>query len=180
VGLRRAVFEYGSTAAERAAPYPCDRLLPGHDAALFRVVDVNAPPETVFAWLCQLRVAPYSYDWIDNLGRRSPRKRDPGLEELEVGQTFMTIFRLGSFERPHHVTLWHDGVFGKVALTYSVRPERLVVKLLWRYPGGPAGKLAGKVLPAADLLMMRKQLRTLAGLAERDAGRRSVGSSRGS
>lgn len=169
MGLRRTVFEYGSTATERAAPYPCDPLLPDHDAALFRAVDVNAPQETVFAWLCQLRVAPYSYDWLDNWGRRSPRERDPALEQLEVGQRFMTIFRLESFERPRDVTLWHHGVFGQVAVTYAVRPGRLVVKLLWRYPGGRLGRVAGRVLPAGDLVMMRKQLRTLAGLAGGDA-----------
>jgi hypothetical protein len=167
VGLRETVFEYGSTEEERTAAYPCDPLLPDHDAALFRAVDVNAPPETVFAWLCQLRVAPYSYDWIDNWGRRSPRGRDPALERLEVGQRFMTIFRLESFERPRHITLWHDGVFGKVAGTYSAPPGRLVVKLLWSYPGGPVRRsVAGRLLPAGDVVMMRKQLRTLARLAE--------------
>jgi hypothetical protein len=166
VGLRETVYEYGSTAEERAAPYPCDALLEDHDAELFRAVDVNAPTETVFAWLCQMRVAPYSYDWLDNWGRQSPRRRDPALEELEVGQTFMSIFRLESFDRPRQITLWHDGLFGKVAGTYAVNPGRLVVKLLWRYPGGPARHVAGALLPAGDVVMMRKQLRTLAGLAE--------------
>ena len=150
MGFRQTVFEYGSTEEERAAAYPCDPLLPDHDAALFRAVDVDAPPETVFAWLCQLRVAPYSYDWIDNWGRRSPRERDPALEQLEVGQRFMTIFRLEAFERPHHVTLWHDGVFGKVAGTYAATPGRLVVKLLWCYPGGPVRRaVAGRLCPRA-------------------------------
>jgi len=113
-------------------------------------------------------VAPYSYDWIDNWGRRSPRPREPALEDLAVGQTFMTVFRLESFERPRHVTLWHDGVFGKVAGTYASPPGRLVVKLLWRYPGAPAGRVVARFLPAGDLVMMRKQLRTLARLAENE------------
>ena len=104
----------------------------------------------MFAWLCQLRVAPYSYDWIDNWGRRSPRERDPALERLEVGQRFMTIFRLEEFERPHHVTLWHEGVFGKVAGTYATPPGRLVVKLLWSYRAArPAGPSRGGSCPRA-------------------------------
>lgn len=54
--------------------------------------------ELVFLWLCQLRRAPYSYDWIDNFGRRSPREADPQLSELEVDQSVMTIFTLTGFE----------------------------------------------------------------------------------
>jgi len=36
-----------------------------------------------------VRLAPYSYDWIDNLGRRSPRDL-AGLPEPEVGDRFTT------------------------------------------------------------------------------------------
>ena len=80
------VEDWGSTAAERAEPFPCDRLLADPDAAMFRAVDVEAPAAVSFRWLCQLRAAPYSYDKLDNLGRRSPQALTPGLDELEVGQ----------------------------------------------------------------------------------------------
>src|SRR3989442_14397603 len=81
---------WGSTAAERAQPFPCAGLVPEPAAALFRAVDVAAPARVLFPWLCQLRVAPYSYDWIDNLGRQSPRRLTPGLERLALGQRVMT------------------------------------------------------------------------------------------
>ncbi|MFZ1178196.1 MAG: hypothetical protein WAO15_18365 [Mycobacterium sp.] len=48
----------------------------------------------MFSWLCQLRVAPNSYDALDNLGRRSPRERNPELVHLQLGQRFMTVFAL--------------------------------------------------------------------------------------
>jgi hypothetical protein len=48
----------GSSAAERAATYPCDGLIERPDGVLFRAVDVEAPTAVVFRWLCQLRVAP--------------------------------------------------------------------------------------------------------------------------
>jgi hypothetical protein len=81
---------WGSTPAERELPYPCDRYIAHPHGAYFRAVDVDAPAAIVFRWLCQLRVTPYSYDWIDNFGRRSPQTLTPGLEQLELGQTFMT------------------------------------------------------------------------------------------
>jgi hypothetical protein len=172
---------WGTTAAERALAYPCDGLVPGAEAELFRGVDVAAPAATVFRWLCQLRVAPYSYDWIDNLGRQSPRRLIPGLERLEVGQRFASIFRLVAFVPDAHVTLrieqgsFAERVFGDVALTYLVAPRtdaacRLLVKLLVRYPGSPAGPLMRLVLPWGDLVMMRRQLLNLKELAEGSSG----------
>ena len=64
---------WGATDAEVATAQPCD-VLAGPDArAADRAISIDAPVDVVFRWCCQLRAAPYSYDWIDNLGRRSPR-----------------------------------------------------------------------------------------------------------
>ena len=173
--LGRRVREWNSTAEERAAAWPCDELLPDPDLVVFRAVDVAASPEMVFRWLCQLRVAPYSYDWIDNLGRRSPRQLTPGLDQLEVGQRVATIFELVAFEPNVNVTLRScRSLFGDVAGTYRVVPDRrggsrLAVKLLVRHRRDPLGRVWALVLPAGDLVMMHKQLRTLARLAERDS-----------
>ena len=165
--------EWGSTAADRAIEFPCDRWLDHPDDVMYRAVAVDAPPPMVFRWLCQLRAAPYSYDWIDNWGRESPRTLTPGLDELAVGQRVM-IFELVEFERDRHLTLvLRDGrgLFGDVAITYLVAPEadgtsRLVAKLLVRYPPGLYGWLASIWLPWGDLVMMRKQLLNLKSLAE--------------
>jgi hypothetical protein len=167
---------WGSTPGERALAFPCDRHLTTFDDALFRALDVDAAPAVVFRWLCQLRVAPYSYDWIDNWGRESPRVLTPGLEQLAAGQRVMTIFDLVEFEPGRHLTivLRHGrGVFGDVAGTYLVTPRapdraRTIVKLLVRYPAGAVGWLARALLPWGDLVMMRKQLLTLKALAEAD------------
>jgi hypothetical protein len=117
--------------------------------------------------LCQLRVAPYSYDWIDNWGRRSPRERDPANEQLAKGQRWMTIFRLVDYEVDRHLTLVIDRTkaFGKVVVTYALRPtatgSRIVVKLNVR-----AAAPMRWILAPGDLVMMRKQLLTLKHLAE--------------
>jgi hypothetical protein len=154
---------WGVRPSERTVPMPCDALCPGAVQA-DRAVDIDAPPAIVFAWLCQLRVAPYSYDILDNLGRRSPRQRSPQLVHLEVGQRFMTIFALRSFADGEQITLRSKGV----AVTYAVRSEgagsRLHVRVFF---GGP--RLIARVLALGDLVMMRKQLLTLKSLAEHEA-----------
>jgi hypothetical protein len=176
VDLRwRVVREWGSTPAERAEPWSCDEWMPGPELVLFRGIDVGAPAPVVFRWLCQLRVAPYSYDVVDNFGRRSPRTLTPGLDQLSVGQTFATMFELVAFVDGEEITLRSKNhLFGDVVMTYRVRPvdgatSRLCVKLLVRHRRDPLGWVWRLVLPEGDLVMMRKQLHTLAGLAEADA-----------
>jgi len=167
------VSEWGSTAEERARPYPCDGLIEEPQGTMFRAVDVEAPQATVFRWLCQLRAAPYSYDKLDNLGRRSPQQLTPGLERLERGQRVATIFRLADFEPGESLTILHRGrVFGEVACTYwakrvGAERSRIVVKLVWR-PARPGllGAPERLLLPPGDLVMMRRQLLNLKGLAE--------------
>ncbi len=178
IGVRdpSIVEAWGSSVHDRAAVYPCDGLIDGPDRVVFRAVDIAAPAALAFRWLCQLRAAPYSYDWVDNFGRRSPRRLIPGLDRLEVGQRFMSIFRLVSFEEGRSITLDSTTVlFGRVATTYLVVPvatdrSRLVVKLAFTAPRGLLGSVMRRLLPSGDLVMMRKQLLTLQALAERDAG----------
>jgi hypothetical protein len=175
-GTMGIIRDWGSTADERARAYPCDRHFDasgGATSVLFRAVDVDAPPAALFAWLCQLRAAPYSYDLLDNGGRTSPRTRDPANEALTVGQRVMRIFRLVEFERDRHLTLIIDGtgLFGDVAVTYAVVSRddggsRLVVKLLSRHRRWSPMRA---ILPLGDLVMMRKQLLTLKALAEKEA-----------
>lgn len=169
------VRHWGSTANERARTYPCDRLLADSGAALFRAIAIEAPPAVVFRWLCQLRAAPYSYDLLDNRGRRSPQQLTPGLERLRPGQRVMTIFELVEFETGRSITLRHRGpLFGELAVTYQVDDagpgqSRLVVKLLPGSSRGPLGAAARLLLPPGDLVMMRRQLLNLKRLAEGSA-----------
>jgi hypothetical protein len=167
---------WGATAEEVAAPFPCDEHLVEPDAAWFRAVTVGADCDTVFRWLTQLKVAPYSYDLVDNLGRRSPRVLTPGTDRLEAGQRVMTIFVLVDFHPSDHLTLslrepWAVQLFGEMAISYTVRSTghrrtRLVAKLLVRHPRRPSGSLETRLLAWGDLMMMRRQLLTLKALAE--------------
>ena len=183
MGEDSAVRAWGSTAAEREAAYPADLTLPDAAKSMYRAIDVDAPPEVVYRWLCQLRAAPYSYDILDNLGRRSPRRLTPGLEQLELGQKFMMIYELVGFETGKELTVENSrlrGMFGRQAVTYRVSPRgdggsRLVVKRNLAPPRGPHGPLIKLNLPVIDFVMTRKQLRTLKKLAERPAAEQGAG-----
>jgi len=171
---------WGTTPQERRLVFPCDGIIAQVDAALFRGVTIDASAQTVFRWLCQLRAAPYSYDWIDNFGRQSPRKLTPGLDGLVIGQDVMRIFTLVAFEQDRHLTIRVKApsdafrMFGDVAVSYLVVPHvdqvtngcRLLVKLVAKYPNGLRGRMMGALLPWGDLIMMRRQLLNLKRLAE--------------
>jgi hypothetical protein len=173
---RTVAMTWGSIAPERELEFPCDRYVTNPSSVLYRAITVNARPPVLFQWLCQLRAAPYSYDGLDNLGRRSPRRLTPGLGDLQIGQQIVSVFRLAAFEHDRHITAVLPGtsaLFDELAMTYLILPaaeqrSRLVVKIAIRYPRNPIGLVTRALLPAGDLVMMRKQLLTLRALAQRD------------
>ena len=154
--------------AREGAPVP--------EETWYRATSVNAPPSIVFRWICQLRAAPYSYDWIDNFGRQSPRQLIDGLERLRIGLKVMTIFRIHDFSTDHYLTivLWppRSILCSALRITYLCLPlgekrTRLLVRVQIGYPKHPFRSLIRLLLPPGDLVMMRKQLLTLKCLSER-------------
>jgi hypothetical protein len=170
-------YAWGATAAEIERRYPADDVLPGATVRMTRAVAVAAPVELSWRWLCQIAVAPYSYDLLDNRGKRSPRELTPGADQLEVGQLMM-IFRLTSFEDGHHwtgiTTPRASRLFGRVAVTYAVENAETGSRMLCRVvtpTTGVVSRARVHALAWGDLVMMRKELLTLKQLAERDAAR---------
>ncbi len=169
---------WNSTSAEEADHYVADDFAVTDAQRFIRAVTVEAPADTTYRWLCQLRVAPYSYDLLDNWGRRSPRTLTPGADGLEVGQRFVEIARIVAFEPGRHVTSVilprPARLFGDLVMTYQVTPigedrSRLVCCICVG-GGSPVALLRRYLLGWGDLVMMRKQLLTLKGCAEATAG----------
>lgn len=180
MGLRSWIRCWGSTPEERAAGYPCDTYRAESARPYWRAITVRADAALTYRWLCQVRVAPYSYDRIDNHGRHSPRELTPGADRIEIGDQLM-VFRVRDVEPGHQISgvvlPEVEGVFGPMALTYRVVPlaadrSRMVVKL-WMGRSGRLGGLKRAMLAFGDVFMMRKQLTTLRDLAERDARRKT-------
>ena len=174
-------WDWNTTYQERAARFPCDSYLDSPMRKLTRAMTITAPPPTVFRWVCQLKVAPYSYDWLDNRGRRSPRQLTPGAERLARGQQFL-VFDLVEFQQGESLTgviqPRFKPIYGLLAISYAIHPRddgssRLIVRLDAR-----ATTLFQRVrrtlLAWGDLIMMRKQLLTLKQLAEVEPNRQAV------
>ncbi|MFM8437473.1 MAG: hypothetical protein ACKOAX_03270, partial [Candidatus Kapaibacterium sp.] len=86
------IFErWGSTSEEHASSVVGDDLCPNARIVATRCITIAAPPGDVFPWLRQMgfgRAGWYSYDWIDNLGRKSATNIDPALQTLTAGDIF--------------------------------------------------------------------------------------------
>ena len=171
--MRRGLpWAWGATDPEIDDAYPCSDLVPEPAARMVRAVDVGAPAAHAFRWVAQLTQAPYSYDLVDNLGRRSPRRLTPGAEALVPGTPFVVIFEIAGVVPGREITgVGRPGPtrrFGPMACTYRVTPRGAQASRLIGRLDLTARRLA-RPIAWGDLVMMRKQLRTLAACAERTA-----------
>ena len=158
---------WGVADSETTLQYPCDEFVSSPSLVAWRGVTVHAAPEAVWPWLTQVRVAPYSYDWIDNRGRRSPR-RLLGLSEPRVGDAFTTagrreLGRIVSVDRERQLTGTIWGAF----MSYLLVPEehettRLLLKVVMT-----TNRVIAPALSVGDLIMARRQLLNLKELVER-------------
>jgi hypothetical protein len=158
---------WGVSDSEVRRAYPCDDLVTAPTLQAWRGVSVGAPGEAVWPWVAQVRLAPYSYDWIDNLGRRSPRT-PAGLPEPRVGEAFTAsggrpLGRIVSVEPGEQLTATIMGAFMSYVLVPGERgTTRLLLKVVAR-----AHRWAAPALSVGDLVMARRQLLNLKRLAER-------------
>lgn len=160
---------WGVSAAEVTRRYPCDDLVVRPTLEAWRGVTARTTPDRVWPWLVQVRLAPYSYDWIDNLGRRSPRE-PRRLPDPVPGDPFTAVGgrpqgRVLAVEPGVHLTATILGA----KLSYVVVPAGAATRLLLKVvASGPRPLMP--LLSLGDLVMARRQLLNLAALAERWAG----------
>ncbi len=151
---------------EVARHYPCDDFVARPTLQAWRGVTVHATPETLWPWVGQIRVAPYSYDWIDNLGHRSPQQLK-GSAEPVVGESFSTaatrpVGRILAVEPPEALT----GEIMGACISYVLVPHGHTTRLLMKVVTAVSRWLA-PALSVGDLVMARRQLLNLKKLAER-------------
>ena len=163
---------WGVSGADVRRRFPCDDVVPSPAFELWRGVTVHAPPQSLWPWLRQLRIAPYSYDWLDNGGRRSPRAlRD--LPDPRPGDPYSTcagrfeVGRVISTSPGEHLTAT---ILGAV-MSYVLAPEGGATRLLLKVVI-PERRWYSRAVALGDWPMARRQLLNLKHLAE--SGQRAV------
>jgi hypothetical protein len=165
---------WGVSADEVSRRYPCDDFVAAPDLQVWRGVTVHAHCSDVWRWVAQIRLAPYSYDLIDNLGRRSPQDLRH-LAEPAVGEHFTTAGgrptgRILSVEPGVQLTATIMGAVMSYVLVPTGEATDQPTRLLMKVVGAP-GRWLAPLLSVGDLVMARRQLLNLKGLAERTATR---------
>lgn len=105
---------WGSTPEERAAEMTADDFFSANAAAhvaMTRALDIDAAPETVWAWLAQTGRGAgwYSYDRLDNGGRRSARHIVSWIPQPAEGDA-SAIGYLRSLAPGRELAWWAPGV----------------------------------------------------------------------
>jgi hypothetical protein len=121
----------------------------------------------LWRWVTQIQLAPYSYDWLDNRGHRSPQ-RLLDVAPPRPGEHFSTaggrpLGCLLSIEPPVHYT----GRIQATVASYVLVPiDAHTTRLLLKFVSDRYGWLS-PALSIGDLVMARRQLLNLKRLAER-------------
>jgi hypothetical protein len=182
-----------ATAREHLLTLPGDELIDNAAGSLTHGITVHCNRRELWPWLVQMgadRAGWYSYDLLDNGGRRSAERIVPGLQHPLVGAVFPALpgrrdgFILLENEPTHWLVLGWPGPDGQLVVTWSFmlieideNTTRLIVRARasddYRFHGLP--KAAGFWLArAVHFIMERKQLLEIARRAE---GRRQQGAS---
>lgn len=178
--VRPRLLKWGALPAEVNRPLNGDTLIPRPNLEATRAIDINAAPETVWAWLTQMgreRTGFYGLDRIDNWGIPSATYLRRDLPTLTVGTTLdngLKIFDvndhdlhllMGVFDRPHEFG-------GNIDLTYLYSLERTMdggTRLIVRmrgYTNGTAAWFYNRYFEVLDYVMGRKQLEGIKTRAE--------------
>jgi hypothetical protein len=168
------IFQYwGATAEEINSSVVGDDLCSNATVIATRSITIGAPPQDVFPWIRQMgfgRGGWYSYDWLDNLGRKSASTIHDEWQSVEAGDKIPSgpiSFIAAIVDAPRHFVLEiksHGKKSPKMhfTLAYELRDDpqgtRLVTRMRSRIKL-PLGSLFEKlILGPGDGIMLRRQL----------------------
>jgi hypothetical protein len=168
------IFQYwGATAEEINSSVVGDDLCSDATVVATRSITIGAAPQEVFPWIRQMgfgRAGWYSYDWLDNLGRKSATTIHDEWQSVEAGDKIPSgpiSFTAAIVDAPRHFVLEIQSLGKKspklhFTLAYELRDNprgtRLVTRMRSRV-NLPLGSLFEKlILGPGDGIMLRRQL----------------------
>ncbi len=176
-----ALKTWGASREEVNSVLPGDELCADARLVATRSITIAASPSEVFPWIRQMgfgRAGWYSYDWIDNLGRKSARVILPEWQNVDAGDAIPggPISFTAAVVKEPGVLVMTLGDPGRTArriqfvLAYVLREcnegTRLVTRVRARVDL-PFGRLIERfLLGPGDGIMLRKQLLNLKARAE--------------
>jgi len=167
------MFEnWGATTSEISRRLPGDELITTPAFSATRAITIEASTTEVFPWIAQMglgRAGWYSYDLIDNFGRKSATSVHPEWAVSSVGDVVPggpISFVVTHIDAPHHLVLSLRGHKQtsriKFTLAYALNDDgqntRLIsrVRSELRFPLG--APLLKSTLGPGDGVMLRRQL----------------------
>ena len=179
------IFQFwGATSEEIQCSVVGDDLCKDATLVGTRSITISAPPQDVFPWIRQMgfgRAGWYSYDWLDNLGRKSATTIHEEWQTVEAGDKVPSgpiSFTAAIVEEPRHFVLEIKSLGKKspklhFTLAYELRDDPLGTRLVTRmrsHCSFPFGSLFEKlILGPGDGFMLRRQLLTISKNASQTA-----------
>jgi len=176
-----------ATPLERALDLPGDQLIPDPIGSLTHAITIACPRREVWPWLAQMgagdRAGWYSYDRLDNGGRRSAERITRDLQGIAIGSVFPALpgttdgFTVVQYQPESSLVLgWTPVANTAPAVTWAFvleeldeRRTRLIVRARgaqgYRFHGLPPW-IGVALIRLGHFVMERKQLLGIAARAE--------------
>lgn len=148
---------------------------------LLRRIGIKADARAIFTWLKQLRVAPYSYDFIDNRNRKSPGYIIENLPPLRPYAHFLLAFHVFSFEEDSFIACrfcepvnppvnrYMKSLFLEYRISGQGDRTHLWCKVRGHFNRGLLSRGFFFFFSIANKIMMTRQLKNIRKLSERTA-----------
>lgn len=163
-------LRWGATDAEVKRSMPGDDLVGQPTFNATRAVSIKAPAANIYPWIVQMgmtRAGWYSYDWLDNLARRSAEQILPEYQTIQIGSLVPLSpdgkqgMQVKDFS-PNQWIVWVDKP-GDTSWTWGIYPEgqnqtRLVTRVRVKYRWLSPSLFFNLMIEFCDLPMMRKCL----------------------
>jgi hypothetical protein len=145
---------------------------------LLRHIEIRAGSSDVYTWLKQLRIAPYSYDFLDNRGIKSPVYIIENLPPIKINAHFLLAFHIFGFEENKFIAGRFclpiippvNRYIKEMFIEYRIQELGTQVLLWCKIKGWFNNNIASKgffrIFSLVNLIMTRRQLRKIKKLSE--------------